>query len=317
MAEKYAPINPYNSMGNNPISFTDPDGDDFGISMLIGAGIGVLTNGLSNSSQGQSFFKGTGQAAFFGAVGAGMSLGVGNALGAAGSFGKEAIRAGMHAVNQGGISAAQGGNFWQGALSGGLSSGIGSGIGAMGGKAFHQILGGGISGGIGSSMAGGGFWGGFGQGIAVGAFNHALHDFISQIEYDNGNPMCPECIVVRASELIAEGYSPENAILTAYWEKSGKPLLFTAALAIDVLNSPISPGPDVTLAFSATNGIWKTVNVNGKKIRVKLLKNDKTDFSKTNKSRGQPDSFPTVNPTPKSRWAKIFELLFGNFQSPK
>jgi hypothetical protein len=108
-------------------------------------------------------------------VGAGASLGIGVAFGATGSSGHELLRAGAHAATQGGISAAQGGNFWQGALSGGIGSGISSGIDALGGAAGHQILAGGLGGGIGSSLSGGNFWQGFGQGIAVGAFNHALH----------------------------------------------------------------------------------------------------------------------------------------------
>ncbi|MBK9256466.1 MAG: hypothetical protein IPM42_13345 [Saprospiraceae bacterium] len=92
---------------------------------------------------------------------------------------------GAHAATQGGISAAQGGNFWQGALSGGIGSGISSGIDALGGAAGHQILGGGLGGGIGSAMSGGNFWQGLGQGIAVGAFNHALHNGL------NGGPDDP------------------------------------------------------------------------------------------------------------------------------
>lgn len=105
---------------------------------------------------------------------------MGAAFGATGSFGHELLRAGAHGLTQGGISAAQGGNFWQGALSGGISSGIGSGIDALGGNGGHQILGGGLGGGIGSAISGGNFWQGFGQGIAVGAFNHALQNGIVQ-----------------------------------------------------------------------------------------------------------------------------------------
>lgn len=178
-AEAVMGMSPYCAMGNNPVSYSDPDGDlPFLAIVAIGAATGVFSNGLSNVSNGQNFFNGAGKAAFWGAVGAGASLGVGAAFGATGSFGHELLRAGAHAATQGGISAAQGGNFWQGALSGGIGSGISSGIDALGGAAGHQILGGGLGGGIGSSLSGGNFWQGFGQGIAVGAFNHALQNGI-------------------------------------------------------------------------------------------------------------------------------------------
>ena len=175
-AEALYGLSPYNSMGNNPISNVDPEGDlPFLAVVGIGAATGIFGNGLSNISQGNNFFDGAGKAAFWGGIGAAASLGVGTVFGATGTFAKELGRAGAHALTQGGMSAAQGGSFWQGALSGGISSGIGSGIDALGGRAGHQILGGGLGGGIGSSIGGGNFFNGFSQGVAVGAFNHALN----------------------------------------------------------------------------------------------------------------------------------------------
>jgi hypothetical protein len=174
-------------MGNNPITYADPEGDlPFLAIVAIGAATGVFSNGLNNVSNGQNFFNGAGKAALWGGIGAAASFGVGAAFGATGSFGHELLRAGAHGLTQGGISAAQGGNFWQGALSGSIGSGISSGIDALGGTAGHQILGGGLGGGIGSAISGGNFWQGFGQGVAVGAFNHALHSGAAGL--DNGCP---------------------------------------------------------------------------------------------------------------------------------
>jgi RHS repeat-associated protein len=174
-------MSPYCAMNNNPVTYADPEGDIAPLLLLaIGAATGVLSNGLSNISNDQNFFAGSGKAAFWGAYGAAASFGVGEALLGTGSFGHELLRAGAHGLTQGGISAAQGGNFWQGALSGSIGSGISSGIDALGGTAGHQILGGGLGGGIGSAISGGNFWQGFGQGVAVGAFNHALHSGLSE-----------------------------------------------------------------------------------------------------------------------------------------
>nr|MBP8213297.1 hypothetical protein [Saprospiraceae bacterium] len=164
-AEAMMDMSPYCAMNNTPITYADPDGDlPFLALVAIGAATGVFSNGLSNVSNGQNFFAGAGKAALWGGIGAAASFGVGAAFGATGSFGHELLRAGAHGLTQGGISAAQGGNFWQGALSGGISSGIGSGIDAIGGNGGHQILGGGLGGGIGSAISGGNFWQGFGQG---------------------------------------------------------------------------------------------------------------------------------------------------------
>ena len=43
----------------------------------------------------------------------------------------------------------------------------------------------------------------------------------------------------------------------------------------------------------------------------------KTNFSKTNSSRGVPKNFPTPNPQPKSKYGPILDLIFGNFNPPK
>lgn len=169
-------MSPYCAMGNNPISQVDPDGDlPFLALVAIGAATGVFSNGLSNVSNGQNFFTGAGEAALWGGVGAAVSFGVGAAFGDLGSIPHELLRAGAHAFTQGGLSAAQGSSFRQGAYSGGLGSLIGS-------TGVNPIIGGGVGGGFGSLMAGGNFWQGFGQGIAVGAFNHYLHGGL------NGDP---------------------------------------------------------------------------------------------------------------------------------
>ena len=184
-SEKYFGLTPYNSMANNPFSFSDPDGDDFGLSILIGVGIGILSNGLHNVSNGGSFFDNWGRAAFFGGVSGALGFGIGEIFGhGVGSFGLEVGRAAAHGIVSGGLSYAQGGDFWQGFASGAIGSGVGSGIGAWGkaadwsrsGTNFAMIGGGALSGGIGSSISGGSFWKGFGIGATVAAVNHVAHE---------------------------------------------------------------------------------------------------------------------------------------------
>ncbi|MEE9372817.1 MAG: RHS repeat-associated core domain-containing protein, partial [Saprospiraceae bacterium] len=178
-AEVTKGLSPYNSMNNNPISNADPDGDS---PILIGAAIGFLSNGIGNAINGENFFKGGLQAAAFGAIGGGISSGIGGvASGIGNGFERAAFQFGAHAISGGGLSAAQGGSFWSGAAAGGFSSGVGSGIGALGGGGFEQWLGGGLSGGVGSSLAGGSFLQGAGQGLITGGLNHAAHSITESL----------------------------------------------------------------------------------------------------------------------------------------
>jgi RHS repeat-associated protein len=177
-AEAARGYSPYTSMHDNPIRYTDPNGD-FIPAAILGAGVGLITNGISNLAQGNSFFQGGLKAAAFGALGGASSFGIGQIFGKSGNFGHELLRAGAHGFSSGIQSELAGGSFGSGILGGAIASGIGSGIGVSGLKGdalvSAQIAGGGIGGGIGSSLAGGRFMSGFSNGLLVGGLNHVAH----------------------------------------------------------------------------------------------------------------------------------------------
>src|SRR5690606_15241048 len=99
------------------------------------------------------------------------------------TFVSSSFQVGAHALTGGVMSAAQGGNFWSGALAGGISSGISTGAGRLlknAGKVWKAvgIVGSGsVSGGIGSVLGGGNFWDGVRQGAITTGLNHLAHGF--------------------------------------------------------------------------------------------------------------------------------------------
>ena len=127
---------PYNSMSydrfgyvwNNPLGATDASGEIIE-SILIGALIGVVTNGLNNLSQGNAFFAGGLRAALMGAVSGALSFGIGEAaaeikgiLLSTGISKASAFQFMAHATLGGVMSTVNGGKFVHGFISGGVGS---------------------------------------------------------------------------------------------------------------------------------------------------------------------------------------------------
>lgn len=192
---------PYNTMSydrygyvwNNPLMASDPSGE-FIVAALIGAAIGILTNGMANTMNGQGFFEGWAKAALIGGISGGISFGIGEAasaisssLTASGVSGSTsalitgAFQAAAHGTMGGIMSELNGGSFGSGFLSGVAGSIVGSAGGNLfknaskGLKGIGTTLTGGVAGGIGSRIAGGNFWDGFRNGAISAGLNHAVH----------------------------------------------------------------------------------------------------------------------------------------------
>ncbi len=122
-AEATFPLTPYGSMNNNPISFTDPDGDIAFLPILIGAGIGAISGGLTNGWEGA--WKG----ALVGAIGGAVPQ-----IGFVSTLGKIGSGAVTGAVTGGLNAGLNNQNILKGA---GIGAAIGAGVGLVQDRIQH------------------------------------------------------------------------------------------------------------------------------------------------------------------------------------
>ena len=166
-------VNRYSYCLNNPLRYTDPSGELFGIddAVWIFAAFSAASSAMQAAATGQSVWKAVGISLLSSAA----SYGIGQAFGSLGGFWNEAARAGAHGLASGLTTSLSGGKFWSGFASGVVSSGMGSfaqsgmmSTGAMIGCCT-------VMGGLTSWATGGNFWDGAQSGLMIGALNHGLH----------------------------------------------------------------------------------------------------------------------------------------------
>lgn len=157
----------------------------------MSVGIGLLTNGISNTIDGKPFFQGATRSIAFSILTYGVSAGIGDAAKAIVEKGLLkasevfVFQAMAHGFAGGLISAMQGGKFMHGFASGALSSLASSAsiaLQALKAGPVPTVMIGGLAGGLGSVISGGDFFNGFRYGAISAAFNHVTHFIESTIE---------------------------------------------------------------------------------------------------------------------------------------
>lgn len=193
-------FNRYGYCWNNPLKYTDKNGEELVSAIFIGAGIALAAYFTTNLVNGTPItLKGALMATFVGAVSGAVTFGIGSWTETIGNFAlKATTQALSHGAFQGTLSGIQGGGFWTGAASGALSSiassvfsggmntkvidgqrynvaGTGwAGAGKFAKSTFGMISFGTVMGGAGAELTGGNFWKGAVTGLVVSSLNHAM-----------------------------------------------------------------------------------------------------------------------------------------------
>lgn len=169
-------FNRYSYCINNPLKFNDPSGELFGIDdafLIFGLASGALMGAAQADMNGGNFWAGALKGLVTSALSTIGTAGIGQALGhAAGTIGTELLRAGLHGLNNGIISAINGNNFGTGFLTGSISSFAGSGAQMAGFSSLGVIASTTTAGALTSAILGGSWLDGAMTGMNIGMLNH-------------------------------------------------------------------------------------------------------------------------------------------------
>ncbi len=192
-------FNRYSYCLNNPLKYTDPSGELFGIDdAVIAFAVFNMANSMMQAAfNGQSVWE----AGAISLLSSAATYGIGAAFGNAGSFGHELLRAGAHGLSSGVTTAMEGGNFVSGFASGALSSGIGSYAESVKMNTELMLLSTTAMGGVAAWATGGDFLQGTMQGRSIGALNHAMHDGESSMGFSAQCSVCEDGTLIAPYEL--------------------------------------------------------------------------------------------------------------------
>ena len=175
-------FNRYSYCLNNPLKYTDPSGNIYGIDdfVIVSAIFAAGSSALMASATDQNVWAAVGKSLVTSAVCYGASYlascattAIGTSLGhEIGSLGTELTRGATHGIVQGMSSVVTGGSFESGFATGFVSSLVGSGSQALGFGANTTLGSMSIAGGLTSLLTGGDFIDGMTTGYSIGALNH-------------------------------------------------------------------------------------------------------------------------------------------------
>lgn len=177
--------NRYSYCLNNPLKYTDPSGELFGIddAVFAFAAFNVASSMMQAAANGQNIWK----AGAFSLLSSAASFGIGQLFGSVGSIGKELLRAGAHGIASGIFNVLGGGDFGNGFATGATASGLGSFAQGVKMRPGMMMLTTSVAGGVAAWATGGNFLKGALQGLTIGFFNHGMHVLY---EDKQGNLFC-------------------------------------------------------------------------------------------------------------------------------
>ena len=191
MPDNSQSFNRYSYCLNNPLKYTDPSGELFGIddAVIAFAVFNMASSMMQASFEGKSVWK----AGALSLLSSAASYGIGEVFkGTTTTFGKELLRAGAHGLASGVVSALDGGNFASAFVSGAAASGIGSYAQSVNMNSGLMVASTTAMGGAVAWATGGDFLQGAIQGMSIGVLNHAIHD---DPPSSNTPQMLPEVVI--------------------------------------------------------------------------------------------------------------------------